>query len=141
MLVSNGYTEKNLTGRQGAPRGRPVPIVCKFSLFKQRESVRKAGHLLKGTSFGIHEQFSDEIAQRRNMIYPPPPHLRQAKRSRQRAVLVKDKVFVGGSQIRVAEHGDVGNRAGRPVPPPSPPRAAANRQPQGHGDRADSTHL
>ena len=22
-----------------------------------------------------------------------------------------------------------------------PPRAAANRQPQGHGDRADSTHL
>ena len=57
-------------GGQGAPRDRPVPIVCKFSFFEQRESVRKAGHLLKGTPFGIHEQFPDEIEQRSKKLNP-----------------------------------------------------------------------
>ena len=85
-------------------------MVCIISFFKQQETVRKAGNLLNVSLFRIHEQFPDEIEQRRKMkqLYP---HLRQ------RAVLVKDKLYVDGGQIRVAENGDVVNHAERPVPP------------------------
>lgn len=76
---------------------QPPPIVVKFSFFKDREAVRRSGRLLAGTRYGIHEQFPEEIEQRRKQLYPL---LRQAKRDKKRAVLVKDKLFVEGAEVR-----------------------------------------
>lgn len=73
----------------------PRPIVAKFSYFKQREEVRKSGYKLKGTSFGINEQFPDEIEETRRTLYLIMRKCRQEK-----AVLVCDRLYVNGELVR-----------------------------------------
>lgn len=75
----------------------PRPIVAKFTFFKQREEVRKSGYKLKNTSFGIHEQFPDEVEETRRNLYPI---LRQARRENKKAVLVRDRLYVNGELVR-----------------------------------------
>ncbi len=41
--------------KPGAPR--PRPIVAKFGYFKQKEQVKSRGRELKGTDFGVNDQF------------------------------------------------------------------------------------
>lgn len=94
---------------------RPPPIVAKFTFFKDKERVRKSAYLLRGKRYGINEQFPDEIEQRRRKLYP---HLRQARRNRQRAALVKDKLYVEGREIGVNVRGEVVDRQGRSLPEP-----------------------
>ena len=86
---------KNPNGR-GGPKVRP--IVAKFTFFKDRERVRKSGKMLKGTNYGIQEQFPYEIEERRKPLYPL---LRSARRNRQKATLVKDKLYVDGKEVSV----------------------------------------
>jgi len=78
-------------------RSRPLPIVAKFSFFKEREKIRTSGRLLAGTNFSIQEQFPEEIEKRRKPLYPM---LRQARKERKRAALVKDRLFVDGKEVR-----------------------------------------
>ena len=40
---------------------KPRVIVAKFTYFKDRERVRKLAKRLKGTNFGVQEQFPEEI--------------------------------------------------------------------------------
>lgn len=75
---------------------RPRIIVAKFTFFKDRERVRKSGKMLKGTNYGIQEQFPSEIETRRKPLYPL---LRQARREDKKAVLVKDRLFVEGKEV------------------------------------------
>ncbi len=49
--------------KPGAPR--PRPIVAKFGYFKQKEQVKSRGRELKGTDFGVNDQFPKEILERR----------------------------------------------------------------------------
>jgi len=46
------------------------PIVCRFKNFKDREVVRKAAQELKGTRYGVSEQFPKEINDRRKLLWP-----------------------------------------------------------------------
>ena len=81
------------------PRGqpaRPRTIVAKFTYFKDRERVRKSANRLRGTYFGIREQFPEEVEQRRKPLYPM---LRQARQEKKKAVLIKDKLFVEGKEV------------------------------------------
>ena len=78
-------------------RTDPRPIVAKFTLFKDRERVRRASHLLRGTRFGINEQFPEEIEQTRRKLYPV---MRQLRRDNERVVLVKDNLIVNGREVR-----------------------------------------
>lgn len=78
-------------------RSRPLPIVAKFSFFKEREKIRKSGRLLAGTNYSIQEQFPEEIEQRRKPLYPM---LRQARKEKKRAALVKDRLFIDGQEVR-----------------------------------------
>ena len=54
--------------------------------------------MLKGTNYGIQEQFPYEIEERRKPLYPL---LRSARRNRQKATLVKDKLYVDGKEVSV----------------------------------------
>ena len=54
--------------------------------------------MLKGTNYGIQEQCPYEIEEKRKPLYPL---LRSAKRNRQKATLVKDKLYVGGKEVSV----------------------------------------
>ncbi|KAK3086429.1 hypothetical protein FSP39_018342 [Pinctada imbricata] len=63
--------------------GRTRPIVTKFSRFKQKELVRKtAPTVLKGTRYGVNEQFPKEINDRRKQLIP---HMKAAKRMQKKA--------------------------------------------------------
>lgn len=44
---------------------RPRPIVAKFSNFKEKQLVQRQGRQLKGTDFGLNDQFPREIMLRR----------------------------------------------------------------------------
>lgn len=104
------------------------PIVAKFTFFKDRERVRKSGKLLKGTNFGIQEQFPYEIEQRRKSLYPA---LRAARRNRQRATLVKDKLYVDGQEVSVPRVSTAGARL----------QGAASTQDQSSEIPMETTHL
>ncbi len=53
--------------KPGAPR--PRPIVAKFGYFKQKEQVKSRGRELKGTDFGVNDQFPKEILERRKILF------------------------------------------------------------------------
>lgn len=50
--------------------GKPRPIVAKFLRYQDKEFIRKKAYLLKGTKFGIAEQFPKEIAETQRKLYP-----------------------------------------------------------------------
>lgn len=82
--------------RLGKPRnGKPPFIVAKFSSHKQRELVqRKAATVLRNQeNFSVFEQFPKEIQERRKILIPK---LKAAKRNRQNAKLVVDKLYIDG---------------------------------------------
>jgi len=116
-------------------RTDPRPIVAKFSYFKDREAVRRSGYKLKGTLFGINEQFPEEIEETRRQLYPIASHFRKQKK---RVVLVRDRLFVDGKEVRA---GDVvlprrppyGGRAGEGARGVPDRRTSDRRQPSAHG--------
>ena len=80
-------------------KGKKVrPIVAKFTFFKERERVRTSGRRLAGTDFGMHEQYPEEIEERRRPLYPL---LRMARKSNKKAAIVKDKLYVEGKEVSV----------------------------------------
>ena len=85
---------------QRSRRDTPRPIVAKFTLFKEREVVRRAAFKLKGTNFGISEQFPEEIEEVRRGLYPI---MRNLRRDGKRGHLVRDKLYVDGVQYRSEE--------------------------------------
>ena len=84
--------------RMGIPRSRySRNIVCKFSLFKDREEVRKRSSYLKGTNFFVQEQFPSEIVEKRKLLLPK---LKEAKRDGKKAWLSYDTLYVDGKPFK-----------------------------------------
>ena len=77
IKIERAHCIRQRAGRYHEGPRRPAPIVAKFSFFKDRETIRKSGRLLKGTNYSIQEQFPEVIAQKRKPLYP---NLRQARR-------------------------------------------------------------
>ena len=72
-------------------------IVCKFTLFKERELVRKAKKNLYGTSYYIHEQFPQEIIAKRKKLVPK---MKDAIKNGNKAWLVYDTLYVNGKPVK-----------------------------------------
>ncbi|XP_052786304.1 uncharacterized protein LOC128221743 [Mya arenaria] len=81
---------------QNGGNPRPRNIVCKFTEFKDRETARKQGRQLKGTTFFISEQFPAEIMEARRRLLPK---LNAAKQAGKRTWLVYDTLYVNGSPV------------------------------------------
>ena len=64
-IDANNEIEIERAHRLGRKRGdgKPRPIVTKFLRYRDKEFIRKSAYLLKGTKFGIAEQFPKEIAE------------------------------------------------------------------------------
>lgn len=74
----------------------PRKIVAKFSYFKDREYIRlNASKRLKGSQIYVNEQFPPEIEEKRRKLYPI---LRQAKKDKKRAKLVRDTLYIEGKE-------------------------------------------
>ena len=85
--------------RLGPPTGagaKPRNIIAKFTYYKQREQVRMAAPKLKGLAFGINEQFPKDVMETRKQLIPL---FREAKRKRQKAKLVMDKLYIEGVRV------------------------------------------
>ena len=80
-------------GKHWGTGERPRPIVAKFTFHKQREEVRKSSVNLKGSDFGVAEQFPPEIMVKRKQQWPI---FKKAREEGKRAKLVADKLFING---------------------------------------------
>jgi len=94
-IDANSEIEIERVHRLGRKRddGKPRPIVVKFLSYQDKEFIHKSAYLLKGTKFGIAEQFPKEIAETRRKLYPI---MKKAKEEGNAVKLIKDKLFVNG---------------------------------------------
>ena len=72
-------------------RGNTRPIVAKFTYYPDRQKVRKAAKNLKGTEFGISEQYPREIMEKRKQLIPV---MKAARANGKEAHLMLDKLYI-----------------------------------------------
>lgn len=75
----------------------PRPIIAKFEHYQQKELIKSRGRELKGTKFGLNDQFPREINERRKRLYPVQ---RQQRKDGRRAFIIVDKLFIDGQLFR-----------------------------------------
>ncbi|KAK3107304.1 hypothetical protein FSP39_011554 [Pinctada imbricata] len=76
--------------------GKPRPIVARFLYHKDLAFVKRNAYKLKGSNFGINEQFPAVIEDRRKMLYPVMKRIKRRDRSAN-VKLVRDKLYVNGA--------------------------------------------
>ncbi|KAI2650903.1 hypothetical protein H4Q32_028234 [Labeo rohita] len=86
-----GSNNKNLDTK------RPRPIVAKFEHYKQKELVKSKGKELRGTTFGLNDQFPQVIQDRQGILIPIMKQFRQNGR---KAVITLDRLYVDGQLYR-----------------------------------------
>ena len=82
-------------GKKGNYDGKQKhrPIVARYIYHKDLRMVLSAGPQLKGTSYGINQQYPPEIEERRRKLYPK---LKEAKDNGKRATIIRDKLIIDG---------------------------------------------
>ena len=70
---------------------RRAPIVARFLYHAELEYVLSIAHRLKGTSYGIREQFPQEKENRRRQLYPV---MRRARQERRQVTLIRDRLYI-----------------------------------------------
>ena len=80
------------------PDDRHRPIIAKFINYKDLELVKKSGRFLKGTRYGVREQFPQEIEDRRKLLYPI---MKEEKKKNSKVVLVRDRLYVNNELVTV----------------------------------------
>ena len=94
----------------GYQQGKCRPIVTRFLRYKDKETIKKASYKLKGTRFGLSDQFPKEIVARRAVLRP----IEKDHKSRgQPAFLSIDKLYTTGWCYFVDAQGRVQKRASR----------------------------
>ena len=84
-------------GKHDSQQSFPRPIVAKFHSFQEREMVRWAAPAaLRGTRYGVREQFPAEIESVRKTLYPVMKAAKANKNNKVR--LVRDKLFINNVQ-------------------------------------------
>ena len=84
-------------GKYNPEQSYPRPIVAKFHNFKDREKVRQAAPtFLKGTKYGVREQFPTEMENTRKLLYPVMKKAKGVEGNKVR--LVRDKLFINDIQ-------------------------------------------
>ncbi|KAH3894219.1 hypothetical protein DPMN_018375 [Dreissena polymorpha] len=76
------------------------------------EVVKRYSSHNSGTPYGIHEQFPEEIEATRRNLYPI---LRLARRDNKKAVLVRDRLYVDGTEVKADDQAipGLGSQRGR----------------------------
>lgn len=67
------------------------PIVAKFVFYQDRERVRKSAKELRGTNFGISEQFPKQVMEARRQLIPI---MKKAREEGKEAYLRIDKLYI-----------------------------------------------
>ena len=72
-------------------------IVCKFTLFKDRELIRKAKINLDKSQYYVHEQFPPEIVEKRRRLVPK---MKEAITNGQRSWISYDTLYINGKPVK-----------------------------------------
>ena len=98
-IDANNEIEIEWARRLGRKRDdwKPRSVVVKFLRYQDKEFIHKSAYLLKGTKFGIAEQFPKEIAETRRKLHPI---MKKAKEDGNATKLFKDKLFINGQRYR-----------------------------------------
>ena len=75
---------------------RPRPIIARFLYYSDLDKAEKAERNLRGTYFGVNEQFPPEIEERRRKLYPI---MKEEKKKKSKVVLIRDKLFVNNELV------------------------------------------
>ncbi|KAI2654673.1 hypothetical protein H4Q32_011448 [Labeo rohita] len=76
---------------------RPQPIIAKFEHYKHKELVQKQGRQLKGTNYGLNEQYPKDILLHRKQLFP----IRKQKINEgKKAIIIVDKLYIDGQLYR-----------------------------------------
>jgi len=67
------------------------PIVAKFAYYPDKERVRRESKELKGTPFGISEQYPQEVMEARRRLVPI---MKKARSEGKEAYLRIDKLYI-----------------------------------------------
>ncbi|KAK3083528.1 hypothetical protein FSP39_024796 [Pinctada imbricata] len=73
--------------------GQFRPIVARFIFQRDLQLVKSQAYKLKGSQFGIREQFPTDVAERRRILYPV---MRDARNDGSRVRLVRDRLYING---------------------------------------------
>ena len=79
---------------------RPRPIVAKFEHYKHKELIKSRGRELRGTGYGLNDQFPREIQERRKKLLPV---LKLQREKGRKAALSVDKLYIDGKLFRDPE--------------------------------------
>ncbi|KAK3102089.1 hypothetical protein FSP39_008647 [Pinctada imbricata] len=74
-------------------RGKPRPIVARFLFYKDLVEVKNSANRLRGSRFGISEQYPTQVEERRKNLYPV---MKRLKQEGNRVKLVRDRLYVNG---------------------------------------------
>ena len=81
-------------------KDNPRQVIAKFERFKDREYVRSlAPETLRGKKFGIREQYSKTVEEKRKSMYPVAKEAR--KNTDNKVRLVRDKLYIDNEVIIV----------------------------------------
>lgn len=87
-------------GRRSLNQENPRPVIAKFLDLKDRDYVRfNTAEKLKGTTYGIREQFPKDIEMKRKSLYP---EMKRAKDDGRKVKLVRDRLYID-NQLFVKE--------------------------------------
>lgn len=95
LIDSMRFERVHRIGERSGQRKRN--IVAKFTLFKEREMVRKQWKTLQGTEYYFTEQFPKEVNQKRRKLLP---QLKEAKKAGKRAWLAYDTLYIDGKPVK-----------------------------------------
>ena len=124
ILIVNAHRIGNPS--ESRRRGRPRSLIAKFLYFKDMSRVKRAGRNLRGTSYGMNEQFPVEVEERRKKLYPIA---KAERRKGKKVVLVRDKLFVENEAVDLDEYPYTAPATVRPCPPPRRKRARVGSTP------------
>lgn len=71
----------------------PRPIIVKVEHYKHKELIKSRGKEVRGTDYGLNDQFPREINKWRKVLYLI---LKQYRQNNKRANLVVDKLYIEG---------------------------------------------
>lgn len=77
--------------RNRSSGARPRSIIAKFVHYKDLTKVKRSASKLKGTYYGINEQFPSEIEEKRKSLYPIA---KEARKKKEKVVFVRDKLYI-----------------------------------------------
>lgn len=76
---------------------QPRKIVAKFTLFKEREMVRRQWKCLQGTPYYMNEQFPKPVADKRKELLPK---MKAARKDGKTAWIAYDTLYIDGRAVR-----------------------------------------